>query len=272
MSSFSTATLPPILLPFLPPIFSPLLPLINDQTALFLDFDGTLVELAATPDAVRVTPGVVATLKTLQHQLGGALAVVSGRKLTDLDAFLQPERFAAAAEHGAQRRNALGQLSGVAPVDLQQALVAAQALVLQYPALLLEPKISSISLHYRQAPELEALCLATLQAASQLSPGLELIVGKFVVELKPKSASKGSAIADFMQETPFIGRQSIFAGDDVTDESGFKAAQSMGGQAVKVGDGVTLADYRCPGVPALLAWLDAAALQLGQLSLKGATA
>jgi trehalose 6-phosphate phosphatase len=237
------------------------LPTITAQTALFLDFDGTLVELAATPNLVYMPADVIVSLSALQRKLQGALALVSGRSLSNLDTFTQPLRLACAGEHGSQRRSANGQVSLVAPVDLGRALHAAQALELQYPALLLERKSSGISLHYRQAPELESTCIAAMQAVVNHTTGLELLRGKCVVEVKPQAANKGTAITSFMQEAPFSGRQSIFTGDDTTDESGFAAVQSMGGQAIKVGSGPTAARYRCASVNDLLAWLRTAATQ-----------
>ncbi len=236
------------------------LPTITLHTALFLDFDGTLVELAATPSLVHVSADVIVSLSTLQLKLEGALALVSGRSLGNLDAFVHPLRVAAAGEHGSQRRGANGHLSLVAPAELGTAIAAGQALVLAHPALLLERKTNGISLHYRQAPELENICIAALQAAIQHINNLELIRGKCVVEVKPKAANKGTAIADFMQEAPFARRQCIFAGDDTTDESGFAAVQSMGGYGIKVGPGPTAARYRCASVTDLASWLRAAAI------------
>ena len=238
-----------------------ILPTITAQTALFLDFDGTLVEIAATPNLVEIPADVIVSLSSLQLKLGGALALVSGRTLSNLDPFVYPLRLPAAGEHGSQRRSANGHLSLVTRVDLGTAVHAAQALVLQHPALLLERKTSGISLHYRQAPELESVCIAAMQAAVQHISGLELLRGKCVVELKPLAASKGGAIREFMQEAPFAGRQCIFAGDDNTDESGFAAVQSMGGQAIKVGTGTTAARYHCASVTELASWLCAAATQ-----------
>ena len=231
------------------------------QTALFLDFDATLVEIAATPNLVEIPADVIASLSSLQLKLGGALALVSGRTLSDLDPFVYPLRLPAAGEHGCQRRSANGHLSLVAPVDLGAAVYAAQTLVLQHPALLLERKTSGFSLHYRQASELENICIAAMQAAVQHISGLELLRGKCVVELKPLAASKDGAIQEFMREAPVAGRQCIFAGDDNTDESGFAAVQSMGGQAIKVGSGTTTASYHCASVTDLASWLRAATTQ-----------
>ena len=121
--------------------------------------------------------------------------------------------------------------------------------------LLLERKQTSMALHYRQAPMLEALCMSTLQQAIANEPGLQLLRGKAVVEVKSARVSKGAAIEAFMQEVPFAGRTPVFAGDDVTDEAGFEVVQRLGGEGIKVGNGPTHARHRCPDPQALRAWL-----------------
>jgi trehalose 6-phosphate phosphatase len=130
--------------------------------------------------------------------------------------------------------------------------------VAEYPALQLEHKNLALSLHYRHAPELEALCLQVMQTAVAKSSGLQLMQGKCVIDLKLRGFSKGTAIASFMNEPPFAGRVPVFAGDDVTDEDGFVEIERLGGYAVKVGPGATNARYRCSGVPELAAWLQSA--------------
>lgn len=234
------------------------LPRITAHTALFLDFDGTLVEIASQPGAVIIPPTLTSTLAALYGQLDGALALVSGRRLLDLDGFLAPLQLPAAVEHGAQRRNAQGQMISAPAADLRHVLAAAETLVQQHPGLQLEHKNLALSLHYRHAPELEALCLQVMQAAVAQSSGLQLMQGKCVIDLKLTGFNKGTAIAAFMAEPPFAGRVPVFAGDDVTDEDGFAAVQRLGGQAVKVGPGATSALHRCAGVPALATWLQSA--------------
>ncbi|MDB5743399.1 MAG: trehalose 6-phosphatase [Polaromonas sp.] len=240
------------------PISPGTLPCITPATALFLDFDGTLVALASQPELVQVPPTLTATLAALSGQLNGALALVSGRPLFDLDHFLAPLQLPAAAEHGAQRRAPDGRLHSAPWADLHHVIEAAQALVQQHPGLRLERKTLALSLHYRHAPELETLCLQVMREAVERSTGIDLMQGKFVIDLKPAGVSKGTAIAGFMDEAPFAGRLPLFAGDDVTDEAGFEAVQRMGGQAIKVGPGPTLAQHRCAGVAELAAWLQAA--------------
>jgi trehalose 6-phosphate phosphatase len=233
------------------------LPPITRDTALFLDFDGTLVELAAQPETVIIPPTLTPTLAALYGQLGGALALVSGRRLLDLDGFLAPLQLPAAVEHGAQRRTAEGLLISAPAVDLRHALQAAEGLLRQHPGLKLERKNLALSLHYRHAPELEGLCLRVMREAVARSPGLSLMQGKLVIDLKPSSVSKGTAIAAFMAEAPFAGRTPVFVGDDVTDEDGFAQVQRLGGHGVKVGPGPTVARHRCSGVGPLSAWLQA---------------
>ncbi len=240
-----------------------MLPRITPGTALFLDFDGTLVELAAQPDAVEVPPDLAQILATLSRHLNGALALVSGRRLRDLDGLLAPLTLPAAGEHGAQRRSADGRLLSAPAVDLQQVLHAAEDLLQRHPGLQLERKNRALSLHYRHAPELESLCLQVMRAAVDLSAGLDLMQGKYVLDVKPAGINKGTAIAAFMAEAPFAGRVPLFAGDDVTDEAGFDQVQRMGGPAVKVGAGPTLARHRCATVGQLIAWLQAAGLAFG---------
>ena len=235
---------------------TPSLPAVTPgSTALFLDFDGTLADLAAQPEAVRVADDLVPLLRLLFGHVGGALAIVSGRRLSDLDDFLRPLKLPSAAEHGAQRRLADGQVVSIAPPDLQYAIKAAVALAIQHPRLRVEIKNAAVALHYRQAPELEMRCLQVMTDAVAASSDVELLSGKYVFEFKPARVSKGTAIAAFMREAPFAGRVPLFAGDDVTDEAGFAAVQSLGGAGIKVGDGETLAHYRCPSPAALRQWL-----------------
>jgi trehalose 6-phosphate phosphatase len=236
------------------------LPAITPDTALFLDFDGTLVALAAQPELVQVPPFLTSTLAALYAQLNGALALVSGRQIFDLDGFLAPLLLPAAGEHGAQRRAASGVLVSVPPADLRQVLLAAQDLLQRHPLLRLERKNLALSLHYRQSPELESLCLQAMQAAVAISPGLELMQGKLVIDVKPAGVSKGTAIAAFMAEAPFAGRLPLFAGDDVTDEAGFETVRRLGGQTIKVGPEPTLAEFRCASVEQLAQWLQSAVL------------
>lgn len=256
LSPSSSASAPSSLSPISGPAGQ--LPAINAHTALFLDFDGTLADLAPEPDAVLVAPGVIPALLRLSAQLDGALAIVSGRRLADLDAFLAPLQLPLATEHGAQRRDTLGRIASLAEPDLRALAERATELAAQHDGLRVEIKQAAVALHYRHAPELESLCLQVMQEAADRTPGVELLSGKYVFEVKPANVSKGSAIKAFMAEPPFAGRLPLFAGDDTTDEAGFAAVQSLGGEGIKVGEGATVAHHRCASPEALRQWLHAA--------------
>jgi len=214
------------------------------RCALFPDFDGTLVDLAEHPQAIIVPDGLVTTLARMRDLLEGAVAVISGRPIAQVDHFLEPLVLGVAGVHGAERRRADGSLACLATPPLDRAQAAAQALCRVHGALLMEIKRGSVALHYRQAPELEAVCVAAMEDAVEHSPGLTLLHGKMVVEAKASQASKGRAIEAFLAEPPFAGRKPVFIGDDVTDEAGFAAVQRLGGLGVKVGEGPTAASHR----------------------------
>lgn len=249
-----------------------LLPALTPDTALFLDFDGTLAELAPQPNAVRVPSGLVPTLAMLQHQLGGALAIITGRRQADIDHFLAPLRLPMASEHGAQYRFSDGSGTDMAAPDLSSALQAADQLVSQHGGLLLEHKTSSMALHYRHAPYLEKLCRDTLATAMEKMNGVEMLAGKYVFEVKPTGVNKGQAIAFFMSHAPFAGRTPLFAGDDVTDEAGFAAVQELGGHGIKIGQGSSLARYRCLSPASLRGWLAYVRPSLSGQAVRGSAA
>jgi len=221
-----------------------LVDIIQPSCALFLDFDGTVVDIAPEPGAVVVPHGLVDVLGLLGERLGGGLALISGRPIEQIDAFLHPLRLPAAGVHGLERRGADGAVTLLSTHPLQHVEDAAGALAEKFPRLLVETKRGSVALHYRQAPELEALCLETMQAAVADSPGLTLLPGKMVLEAKPGGASKGVAIEAFLKEPPFAGRRPVFIGDDLTDEVGFSLVQRLGGIGVKVGEGASVAWHR----------------------------
>lgn len=229
--------------------------LVPDAAALFLDFDGTLADLASRPDAVKVDPGLRPALERLQAMLGGALALVSGRAQDDLDPYLAPLRLPTAFEHGAVRRRADQTLSVAPQPPLKAALLTARALVNRHPGLIMEQKSHSVALHYRLAPQLESLCREHMGRAIASEDSLQLLLGKAVVEVKSVAVNKGEAIVAFLQEAPFRGRVPVFAGDDVTDEAGFRRVQQLGGIGIKVGDGPSCATHRMADPHALRQWL-----------------
>ena len=234
-------------------------PRLPASAALFVDFDGTLVALAQRPQDVRVPEWVVPTLARLQHQLHGALAIVSGRPLAAIDAYLHPLVFAAAGEHGAERRDATGQLELRRAQPPPDVVACAGTLLARHPGLILEMKQSGFALHFRQHPELGAVCLEALSNALAQVPGAafdwELLHGHCVYELKQRAVSKGTAVQAYLAERAFAGRLPVFVGDDATDEDGIRAVQAAGGFGIRVGPGASQARYRLTDTDAVAAWL-----------------
>jgi trehalose 6-phosphate phosphatase len=229
------------------------------NTAFFFDFDGTLVELAPTPDQVVVDPRVFTLLDALRELTGGAVAVVSGRGIDNIDAMLAPLRLPIAGLHGAERRDSNADTLRVGFGDeriitMERVL---EQVVADNPGMLLEIKGAALALHYRNAPTREAAArTATEQLAERFSDGYVLQPGKMVFEIKPKNVDKGRAIAAFLDEPPFAGRKPVFAGDDLTDEKGFAVVNARQGVSIKVGAGETIGQHRIGGVGDLLDWLE----------------
>lgn len=232
--------------------------ILHPSCALFLDFDGTMVDIAPQPHAVHVPEPLLTVLHEVREALHGAMAVISGRPIAQIDDFLQPLRLPVAGVHGAERRDAAGRVHLLNTHPLDHVEEAAFALAAQHDGLLVENKRGSLALHYRQAPHLEELCVRTMQEAVAESPGITMLRGKMVVEAKPGGASKGRAIEDFLGEPPFAGRTPVFIGDDVTDEVGFSTVQRLGGLGIKVGEGATVAWQRLPDPSTLRNELQAA--------------
>jgi trehalose 6-phosphate phosphatase len=232
--------------------------ILHPSCALFLDFDGTMVDIAPQPHAVHVPQPLLEVLRQLRERLDGAVAVISGRPIAQLDDFLAPLYLAVAGVHGAERRSASGALALLDTHPLDRVEEAARALVAKDPRLLLESKRGSLALHYRLAPEMEDTVLRAMEKAVAASPGVSLLRGKMVAEAKPGGASKGRAIEEFMREPPFAGRTPVFIGDDVTDEVGFSTVQRLGGVGIKVGQGPTAAWRRVSDPTTLRRDLEAA--------------
>lgn len=206
--------------------------------ALFLDVDGTLLDIAPGPRLVRVEPMLPSLLYRLAGRFGGCLALVSGRSIATLDAMFNPFRFPAAGIHGVERRDARGRIHtrGLQPADLENARRELTRYVSRHPGLLLEDKGRSLAVHYRLAPELGNDVRATIdRLLPLLPPDVQVQAGHYVFEIKSAGASKYSAIEAFMREPPFAGRVPVFLGDDVTDRDGFEFVESAGGHAIFVG-------------------------------------
>ena len=233
--------------------------------ALFLDFDGTLVDLAATPHAVVVPARLCAILSACAASFDGAVAIVSGRPIAALDALLDPLldplRLPAAGLHGLELRMPDGTMEHAARAAPVLAGLRTRFLSLarEDPRLLVEDKGSALALHFRRAPEREEELRALVCGAAGRYEGHHVLHGKKVVEVRPARADKGDAVARFLQAPPFSQRRPVFAGDDVTDEDGFAAVNRLGGISVKVGAGATEATCRVPDVAALHDWLAAVA-------------
>ncbi|GAA6143148.1 trehalose-phosphatase [Hydrogenophaga sp. 5NK40-0174] len=239
-------------------------PVLDRSSALFLDFDGTLADIAPRPDAVQVDPDLLPVLERLHHALSGAVAIITGRVHTEIEQFLHPLSLPGAYEHGAAQRHAGGELTRRPEPRLDAVRAAAQTMADRHPGLVVEQKASGVSLHYRQAPELQQACTQIMTEAVRQDSQLQLLHGKAVLEVKSAHIGKGKAIEAFMAAPPFSGRRPVFAGDDVTDEAGFEVVQLEGGVAIKVGDGPTAAQHRLTSPEALRQWLRRQADRLEQ--------
>lgn len=206
-------------------------------SALFLDLDGTLLEIAATPELVVVPPNLPGILMQLHALLGGGLAIVSGRSLKTIDQYLQPFASAAAGEHGATLRFSDGTVeempAGLAVTQAwRDSLVAATE---RWPGVLVEPKPHGCAIHYRLAPERHDDVWRLVRAlVPEDHPWFRLIPAREAVEIGPRGTSKGHAVERLMKDSAFKGRRPIFIGDDFTDEAGMSAARRHGGDGLRV--------------------------------------
>ncbi len=232
------------------------LPVPSRNWALFLDFDGTLVDLAPKPDLVEVPAGLTELLQKLFTQLDGALAIVTGRELCDVDGFLAL-MLPGAGIHGAELRRKMGG----APIvmddsrGLADVIAELEPLIASDPRLILQRKSAAFTLHYRLAPEREAEMRDLAARAIRGHDNLELMSGKMMVEVKPKGANKGTGMERLMQASPFSHRMPVFIGDDITDEDGFKFVKNHAGLAIKVGNGMSSAGHRLASPAAVYEWL-----------------
>jgi trehalose 6-phosphate phosphatase len=226
------------------------------SVALFLDFDGTLVEIASTPDAIRVPDDLSEALNGLNTRLDGKLALVSGRSLVDLVTHLGPLSIARAGSHGADVLAADGSPLGAKPQGLSQAASDdLTSLAKAYDGVTLEHKPHGLALHYRAAPQLgEALMAATNGIAAR--HGCAVSRGKCVIELLSSDANKGTAVRALLASPPFADAMPVFIGDDVTDDDGFRACADAGGFGIAIGERETSeARYRLASPAALREWL-----------------
>jgi trehalose 6-phosphate phosphatase len=232
----------------------------NPQWAVFLDVDGCLVDFEPTPEAVHIPPALLDVLQRLHDTLGGALAVVSGRTLDDLDRLFAPLQLPCAGQYGFERRSADGVIHGapMPPLELvERARRASFDLLRALPGLRVEDKIVSFALHYREAPELAgAVEQAAHAIAATLEGAFEVQEGAMVRELKPVTTNKGMAVNLFRREAPFRDRMPVFLGDDIADESAFVTVNAVGGVSVCIGCArPTQARYTLSAPAEARAWL-----------------
>lgn len=227
------------------------------KTAFFFDCDGTLAAIVDQPDAARVEADIVDCVRILHAATGGALAVVSGRSIAQLDVMLSPLVLPAAGVHGVERRDGAGTIyrphfDAAAVLQIAKQLDAFAA---EHEGLVSEVKSASVAIHYRMRPELEAQALTLMSDIASQYPEFRLLRGKMVAELSASHRNKGDALEDFMREAPFKGRLPIFVGDDVTDEDGFAAVLKMSGIGIKIGAGTTSATHRVGTLHDFHEWL-----------------
>ena len=232
--------------------------------ALFLDFDGTLAEIAPQPWLASLDPDTARTLAALWQRVDGALALISGRELDDIDAMVGLPQLPAAGIHGAQLRSPGGQ---VATEDWMRAEIDEVEADLRngiqsFEGLLLERKPVAVAVHYRGNPGREEEIRALAARIVRPHPHLKCLSGRKIVEILPARVDKGRAIARLMELPPFFGRIPLFAGDDITDEDGLVAVKALGGIAIKIGGGPSVADYGFPTGERFRHWLHQLALQV----------
>lgn len=225
---------------------------------LFLDVDGTLLDIAPTPDTVKVDAALLNLLRRLERACDGAIALVTGRPIAAVDTLFYPLQLPVAGVHGFERRNAEGHYFRPAFVGSGLSFLRSEVTALAHSlhGVLLEDKGCAFALHYRQAPNLEeTIRLRLARLVSSALPAFELLDGDHVVEIKPVEHDKSTAIEAFMQEEPFSGRIPVFIGDDTTDLDGFAAMRRFDGLSIAVGSRIP-GEKRLAGPRDVRAWLE----------------
>lgn len=235
--------------------------------ALFLDVDGTVLHLARRPDEVERSERVCRVLAAVAGALDGAVGLVSGRPIEQLDALFRPCRLPAAGQHGLERRDARGRRhSAPRPEGIDRLREGLDDGLAGRAGVIVERKSHALAVHYRQAPEERAALQALVGGmVARLAPGMQVLRGNMVLEIKPADADKGSAIRDFMAEPPFRGRLPVFVGDDTTDEYGFAHVNAAGGHSIRVGPcGRSAARHALSDVDEVVEWLEGWPAALGR--------
>jgi len=232
------------------------MPAVTANTALFLDIDGTLLDLAHTPDRVKVPRELARALEKLTHHLSGALAFVSGRSLESIDKLFAPFRPAAIGTHGGEIRGADGSIARSQPLP-EKIVEVFTGLAENIPGLLLEDKRSALALHYRLAPEARPVLMSAMEKHARLfeSEKVHILYGKAVIEVRPMGVDKGTAVAVLAKQDPFAGRTILFGGDDTTDLDVFRILPQLGGHGFSVGQHFPGADHVFESPLAVRRWL-----------------
>jgi len=233
-----------------------MMPPVGDNTALFLDIDGTLLDLAQTPDRVKVPRDLVKALERLSRHLSGALAFVSGRSLDGIDKLFAPFKPAAVGAHGGEIRGANGEIARCQALS-EKTVEIFRGLADNIPGLVLEDKRCALALHYRLAPEAQPVLISAMEKHAKLFEGekVRILHGKAVIEALPVGVDKGTAVATLAKQKPFAGRAILFGGDDTTDLDVFRILPRLGGQGFSVGRAYPGADYTFESPRAVRQWL-----------------
>lgn len=239
------------------PVLTDVPPFSPAETALFLDFDGALVELAETPDAIEVPRKLVPLLNALTDATDGATALVTGRSASSLKRFVPGFKGVLVGSHGAEIDRGKG-VEQTVDVDYETVFhltELVEAFAKCDPGYLAEPKPIGVVLHFRKNPDLRGSAYHFLETILHDIPGFHIHHSKMAFEIRPDGVSKDAAVKVLMGEDPFEGRRPLYIGDDVTDEPALQYCRSAQGIAIKVGEGHTEAAYRLDGVPDVLAYL-----------------
>jgi trehalose 6-phosphate phosphatase len=233
-----------------------MMPPVSENTALFLDIDGTLLDLARTPDRVKVPQDLLKALVQLSQALSGAFAFVSGRSLDSIDKLFSPFRPAAIGAHGGEIRGLDGQVarSRALPDSIREVFIG---LAENIPGLLLEDKKCALALHYRLAPEARPVLTSAMEKHARLfeSENVHILHGKAVIEARPLGVDKGTAVTALARQKPFAGRSILFGGDDVTDLDVFRILPDLGGRGFSVGRHFPGAEHVFESPRAVRQWL-----------------
>jgi trehalose 6-phosphate phosphatase len=229
---------------------------VDANTALFLDIDGTILDMARTPDKVVVPEDLRRALEGLTGELGGAFAFVSGRSLASIDDLFAPFRPAAIGAHGGEIRNREGAVTRAAPLPDAVTHIF-RTLAAEIPGLLLEDKICALALHFRLAPQAQPRLLATMEEHRELfeAEKIDILLGKAVIDVRHKGIDKGTAVAGLAKQKPFAGRTVLFGGDDTTDEDVFRMLPRLGGHGFSVGRPFQGAEHMFETPRAVREWL-----------------